>query len=344
MRTRIFILFGVLALAGFLLAQSSQQLAKPVPQAKATGTEKVDAFLKAVQGAKSLQEVRAAYEKAGFSQAELDGLKAKFDRTPSLKQKFDQLRKEARTAAKPRIERSQAAAKSKLTAIESKSRNVKVKAQLDQRKKINDMLTGRFNPNVECAAETPAILKVHGAVTPGEEFYIEGRGFGATAGTVNVALLNEGRVYRATTTEWNACGVWARISGSIEGVKADQAEVTLETSSGKKAAGRVNFLPLIEYRTDTVEFELQGYCCGNSADWKAFDYKLQNDWYVCGTTVEYTRLIEGNGHAEITHAPDLLFPDGLAKTEVHGGVSNVGLIWVDVYEFVAGPKGLPHRY
>jgi len=326
-----------------------QRAVKPAPAVKVEG--KVDQFLKVVQNAKSFAEVRTAFEQAGFTQNELDELKRKVEASASIKQKTEQLQKQALEAAKPKIDESQRAAMAHIATLrtqltekrlkESGARDYRIGQNLPKALKTKQALTA--DPNVVCAADLPTIKKIYGPVTPGSEFCIEGVGLGSGPGSID--LMTGGNVFRARINSWNQCSVCAVFSEDIEGLKADRAAaIALETNSGKKASGTVAFEPMIEVRTEKeTDLWLGGWYWGNSHDWTLFKYDLKNDWYYCETRVYYIEHNNIGGHAEVASEPRKFVPNVNATVSVHAGVKPLEHLDVYVYQYIAGPKGLAHR-
>jgi FtsZ-binding cell division protein ZapB len=325
-----------------------QRAVKPAPAVKVEG--KVDQFLKVVQNAISFAEVRTAFDRAGFTQNELDELKRKVESSSSIREKIEQLQKQDLEASNSRIEESQRAAAAHIATLktqlvekrlkDSRTGDYRIGQDLAKSLKTKQALTA--DPNVVCAADMPTIKKIYGPVTPGSEFCIEGVGLGPAPGSID--LMTGGKVFRARINSWNQCSVYAVVSEDIEGLKADRAAaVALETNSGKKASVTVAFEPLIEVRMEKeTDLELGAWLfSGRSHDWELFKYDLKNDWYYCETRIEY--YIRRGGHAEVTSEPQKFVPNINAKVIVHGGTGPTDWIHIAVYQYIAGPKGLPHR-
>lgn len=331
-----------------------QRPVKPVPAVKVEG--KVEQFLKVIAGAGVMADVLAAYSQARFTQPELDDLKSKIEASPSIRKKIEQLQAQATAEAMPRmtqnLQRDAAARFERMKKQETAKQNRVLRDRAVQIKKgiAASFKAGEvISPDLKrlCEADKPVIEKIYGPVTPGVEFGIEGRGLGSSAGFVDVMV--DGHVFRAHVNSWGPCFVYAELSSGVEGVRGLGATVVLETSSGKKADGVAAFTPILDFRTEEAPaITLRSYCCGNTGDWKVFDFQLQNDWYVCDAYVTVWDLYGSDawasGHAEVTDKPRVLWPNGWGTTKVHGGVSGVYWISIRPYLFIGGPKGLPHRF
>ena len=342
MRLRGIFLVGVFFCFCISLSLSQQRQAKPSKVVRVAG--KIEKFLKTVQEAKSLDEVKVAHTQAGFTQAELDQLKREVESSPALKQKTDQLFEQAQAAAKPEIERVIREAEVKLTALKS-NHAAQLKQKQESRiaefqRKSSEPLPDRkqsLDPNVRCAAEAPTIDEVMGPVEPGVPFRVSGKGLGASPGSVD--LMTQGRVYAAFIDSWNSCGIRARLANDISGVLAsDEAMIVVKTSAGKEVRKGTSFQPTLEFKSNSSEDKsIIGWYWGNTQDWVEFDYYLKNQWYVVNTTCYHCC----NGHCEITKAPPTNVPNGNALTVVHQGVAAFGVASCHVVQLIAGPKGLP---
>jgi hypothetical protein len=309
---------------------------KPAPVAKAAG--KVDQFLKTVQEASSFAEVHAAFDRAGFTKAELDELKTKIESSPTLRKKIALLQEQAGEAPPQESQKIRNAALTKLKAVESQAAQAQAKANRTLSASIRKGTAVRSGSDL-CVAENPAIDAIVGPkIVPGQPFCIEGKGLGSSKGTVD--LWTQGRIYRAAIIEWNDCIVWAEFN-NIEGILSDrQAMIALETNSGKKASRTAEFEPATEYRLDESDrLVLKASLFGFSRDWTLFDYELINNWTVYSTYVQVHQF-QDDGHAEITNHPG----GTSAKTVVHGGIQAFHHANVYVFQVVKGPKGLPHHY
>jgi hypothetical protein len=330
-----------------------QRPVKPAPVVKVEG--KVEQFLKVVAGAGAMADVLAAYSQARFTQPEMDNLKSKIEASPSIRKKIEQLQAQATAEAMPRVtqnlQRDAAARFERMKKLETAKQNrvLRDRAVLIKKDIAASLKAGEaISPDRKrlCDADAPVIEKIYGPVTPGVEFGIEGRGLGSSAGFVDVMV--DGHVFRANINSWGPCFVYAELYSGVEGVRGRGAMVVLETNSGKKTDGTAAFTPILDFRTEEApDITLRSYCCGNHGDWKVFDFQLQNDWYVCDafiTVYEVAGNEDVNGQAQITDEPRVLWPNCWGTTKIHGGVSGFQAICIRPYLFIAGPKGLPHRF
>lgn len=353
-RVPVYILVFILisGLAAFSEVQRQRKV-PPAPIVKPQG--KVDQFLKVVQEAQSLREVRAAFDQAGFTPNELDELKRKVEASPSIRQKTGMLAKQEETPSTREIEQAERAAKNRLAMIskgviqkqdrEIRNRVARMKQEVSASLKARTDLASRLtaDPNAVCAADAPMIERILGPITPDAEFGILGKGLGPVPGSVDVMV--DGKVFRARINGWNACSVYAQLPRDVEGVKGGQATVALKSNTGKEASGNAKFEPLLEVRRDTSPVqEVWAWYWGGHGDWDFFDYKLTNGWSVVEVHVWYHDRPDGYGHAETNYEPPRMTPDVSARTGLHAGVNAWGKIKCSVSIYFAGPKGVPHRW
>jgi hypothetical protein len=316
-----------------LAQQRLPQQKLPQPVKKTTGTGKIAQFLKVFQGAKSLQEARSAFNQAKFSRAEVSQLQRQIEASSSLKKKLDSLYNQEIAGAR--------AESAKMNRQEAKQ-TLTAKAQLNNgliarhRRSIlstKQVLAKIRDPEVRCKADAPTISEVSD-VMPGVEFGIRGTGFGKDPGSVTV--FTQGRPFPARINQWNSCVVYAQLSTTIEGVRADdQAAVELKTRAGKEFRYFTRFTPLMEIKFYQEWKSLRGWFSGATLDGRFWDRVLRNDWYVLGTGLRHRR----DGHAEITFAPPRNTPNCSSLTRVHAGVAVFGVCFFDVFQRIAGPKG-----
>jgi hypothetical protein len=342
MYTRLLLSFTVVTCVCFssTLAQIQNPSAQKVPQTiqKPAAPSKVDAFLKILQNATTLEAVQNAFDGAGFSQAELDQLKTRTEGSAPLKQKLERLQNDARAAM--RVQANQ-------LKQQSASRTAALSTQLNQRRiadfkkrivAIKAIDTKSLDPAVRCRADAPSITSVS-PVTPAVEFAVEGMGFGEYPGTVEITT--GGKVFSAHVTGWNSCTIYAELGDDVSGVRANpQASVSITTTAGKITRGLTSFTPTLETSEQTNgDITCGHFYFGNHENWTFWDYGLKNDWYVVGTSLEHKQY----GHAEITSAPATNVPNGSAQTKVHAGVAGVACSRFIVTLSLAGPKGLPYN-
>lgn len=348
--TLVFILISGLAAFSQI---PGQRKVPPAPVVKSEN--KVDQFMKVVQAAKTLGDVRAAFEQAGFTPNELDELKRKIESSSSAMKRIETLSNQNNAATRTKVARSENATKARLASLrkelaekqaaEIRAGEAKLRQEMAGSLKSRTGLASRLSadPNVVCAADNPTIKNIYGPIRPGMEFGIDGVGLGSAAGSVDVMV--DGHVFRANLKEWTQCHAYAYLSSDIGGVRSGEATVSLRTNSGKEASGTVHFLPTLEGRVEHSKMlSLQGYCCGNHAYWNLFDIDLKNDWYA--TSAEVTTYVDPDdgGHAEITGEPVRYQPNCRARVVIHAGVSGFNSLDAYVHLYIAGPKGLPHKW
>jgi len=347
-------LLAILLCAG-LAAFSQVQRQRKVPPGPIVKSEnKVDLFLKAVQDATTMNEVRAAFDRAGFTPGELEELKRKVEASPSAKQKTELLAKEEETSSAREIERAERAAKDRLAMIskgviqkqerEIRNRSARMKQEASASLKARTDLASRLtaDPNVVCAADSPSIDKIYGPITPGAEFGIMGKGLGPAPGSIDVIV--DGRLFRADVNEWNACHVYAQLPNDVEGIKAGHATMVLKTNSGKEASKDTAFEPSLEFRYESSPWQVINSCFfGAHGDWTFFKYSLVNGWHV--VDVRVTQYLNGTGgHAETTSEPEKNVNNVRATTQLHAGAVGVTTLHCNVTIYFAGPKGVPHKW
>ena len=310
-----------------------QKSLKLAPETTVTG--KIDNFLSVLQGAKSLKEVQTAFIQASFSQAEVKQLEGRIEASPSLKQKLDGLYNQVNQAAKIKsAEKTREEAGQVAIAREQLNQ----KPMMAHRESINKIRQGTaamsVDPEARCQADAPTISEVSG-VMPGEEFAVQGKGFGKDPGTVDV--MTGGFVYPARVNRWNSCTVYAQLSANIYGVRQDnQAAVSLKTGAAKEVRYYTIFTPLMEIRVYTKDESLSGWYWGASKDYGFWNRVLKNDWYVLITGLVHHGEV---GHAEITHAPPTNTPNCSTRTNVHAGIGGLGTVTFMVVQRIAGPMG-----
>jgi len=304
---------------------------------KTTVTGKIDNFLSVLQGAKSLKEVQTAFIQASFSQAEVKQLEGRIEASPSLKQKLDGLYNQVNQAAKIKSAEKTREEARQVTMAREQLNQKPIMAHQQSINKIRQSTAAILDPEVRCQADAPTISEVSG-VMPGEEFAVQGKGFGKDPGTVDV--MTGGFVYPARVNRWNSCTVYAQLSANIYGVRQDnQAAVSLKTSAGKEVRYHTRFTPLTEIRVYTDSGGLNGAFWGASKDfyfWR--DSVLKNDWYVLVTAlVRYG----DEGHSEIIFSPPINTPNCPTRTKVHAGVAALAGVGFAVVQRIAGPMGTP---
>jgi hypothetical protein len=312
---------------------------KPMPVLKQapgieTGkrTPKVETFLKSIETAQSLEEVRTGFDKVGLSQSEADGLKREIEVSPVLKQKLEGLAKQDEPKAQAKLAQFKREASTKVEALKAQYST----SQQAKMKKAEGALP-RVLPGSCPPSEYLIIDRILGApIEPGVVFAVEGKGFGAERGSID--LMVGGHTYPAFISEWTACYVHARLSDEISGLRAsNEAMLVVNRADGKVLRLPTSFIPLME----TMDIYDHGEVgLGGSEDWKLNDFNLKNDWFVIDRAFH---AWAPHGHAEITYASDLNVPNGSARTNIHGGCLFIGEARWSLHTIVRGPKGLPYR-
>lgn len=299
---------------------------------------KVDAFIKTLQGATTLEEVQKAFSGANLTKAEVDQVKNRIESSAALKQKLDQLQNVEVAAGKAMAKESSQAENARLTTLKNQINTERLDSYRKSILTIRQAAVAkRTDALVTCQADAPLITSVS-PVTPAVEFAIQGRGFGDVAGTVEV--VTAGKVFVAHVTGWNGCTIYAELGDNVAGVRANpQAVVSVTTREGKKTRTNVDFKPTLVTSQETKYDWVFGWYWGAKKDWTFWNFALKNDWYVASTSLTHY----GQGHAEITSAPARNVPNGSARTKVHAGVAALGHSSFTVYLTLAGPKGLPYK-
>ncbi len=307
-----------------------------------TTSIKVQNFLKVIQAATSLAEVRTALDKAKFTQSEFDQLKKAITSSPTLTQKINQLVSQARALMKPKMDQLEQAALANLEAMKTK-----YVASLQQKAAMTQAQIQENIKNIiatACVSDSPIIESVSGApIMPGVSFAVHGKGFGKGPGSID--LMVEGFVYRAIINRWDECYVWASLTPEISGLRASNyATLVLRTAGGRETNKVTSFQPLLEF-TYLYDWDEFNFTSGGSNDYILNNYQLKNDWFVSSRNFKYfvDSSTGGSGHAEITYASDLNVPNGSARTNVHAGCSWLAIVDWGLHTYIFGPKGLAYK-
>lgn len=351
LRPLIIVMLGASLVLGASPQTVQKAPVKPAPAGKTTGPVpgKVDQFLKVVQEAQTINEVRIAFDKAAFNPSETAALKTRIESSATIRKRIEQLQAQAMKEMTPATAQGKRTAKADFQKL-NRELAERQRAQFsEQGARIRQALTASAKQRVtaqteaaiRCQSDIPVVEKVYGPVMPGVEFGIEGRGFGTIAGSIDV--LVDGHIFRASVNEWTPCYIYAKLAANIDGVRQRTATVSLRISDGKEASQQVMFVPVMEARMETADrLLLSGYCCGNHHDWNVFGFRLINDWTVSSVGLSYW-LHDGDGHAETTSEPPKNYENVNAEVRVHGGVSGFATIGIDVTLYLVGPKGLAYK-
>ena len=305
--------------------------AAPIKATKASN--KVQEFITSFRVARSLAEIKAAFDKANLSQSEQDELRRKIEASPELQKNLDRHLAEQKASAKALIDQRNREFAAKIEAAKLEQHDLQSKA-LDQ--PLGVLLT-------RCpSADQPTIDIVKGApLIPAKEFRILGKGFGEPqSGSIDLMIPGPIPALRAIIISWKACEVHARFSGEISGVRAsNEASLVLKTSDGKEATKVTSFQPLWDYFHTYDEGMCFGMPFGCSRNWTLNDFNLKNDYII----YEIELFPWGDGHAEITYRPPMNTPNVSARTVVHSGTKALGFSNWDLHVIFRGPKGLPYK-
>lgn len=312
-------------------------------------TTKVEAYLKSVETAQSLEEVRAGFAKAGLSQSEAEGLKREIEASPALKQKLEGLVRQDQTKVQAKVTQFKREASAKVEALKTQyatSQQVKIRTA--------EGLLSKMRPGACPPSDKLIIEKISGEpIEPGVVFAVSGKGFGSDRGSLD--LMFGGHTYPAFIMEWTECYVHARLSDEITAVRPSKdAMLVLKKPDGKEIRQPTSFQPLLEYASIideegiTYDSELvpglllggAAVDLGESKDWTKNNFQLINDWVVKDRVLQVS---SHRGHAEITSASALDTPNGSARTDVHAGREAYGYARWTLSTCVVGPKGLPYR-
>jgi hypothetical protein len=150
-----------------------------------------------------------------------------------------------------------------------------------------------------------------------------------------------GRSFPVIISKWNSCTASGQIAASIEGFKTDnQVMVLLKAQTGKEARATATFRPVIVTLDLHENKSFWGLPLGSSRDFSCFNVLLKNDWYVVEVSGPRSYM---DGHAELKASPRINVPNVWSTMQVHAGVAAFGYCAFDVYETIAGPKGLPYK-
>ena len=320
------------------VSQATTQIEqKKLPQPRPIDTT-VEGFLQSVLAARSLAEIKAAYDKANLSQSEQDELRRKIEASPELQKNLNRHLAEQKASAKALIDQRNREFAAKIEAAKLEQRNLQLEA-LDQPPGV---LLTRCPP-----ADQPTIDIVKGApLIPGKEFRILGKGFGEPRpGSIDLMIPGPIPAQRAIIISWKACEVHARFSGEISGMRAsNEASLVLKTSDGKEATKVTSFQPLWDYfyidHSGGCPDDLGSAIFGCSEDRTMNNFILKNDYIIY--KIEFSSQGDG-GHAEITVRPLTDTPNVSARTVIHTGAKAFGFGYWDLHVSFRGPKGLPFR-
>ncbi len=326
-----------------------------------TTTTKVQNFLKVIQAAKTLVEVGTAFNKAKFSQSEIDQLKKAITYSPTLTQKIKQLYNQEFALMKPRMDQNKQAALANLNTLKSRY------TILQQQKEAaaQAALQQAANTTNPCESDTPMIISNTVPIEPGVLFQVLGKGFGKTPGTILLSL--GANTYYANIEAWDECYVGARLMSEISGVRATNEATLVLRTGGRETSKRTSFQPTLEciyvynwgsngvgdivreyypqLQADKEAVSLKPIILpdlGGSADWSVNDFQLRNDWFVISRYFR-TPFIGADAHAEITYPSALNSPNDIARTDVHAGWGVFSQVLWELFEYFAGPKGLAYK-
>ena len=323
-----------------------------------TTSVKVQNFLKVIQAAASLAEVRVAYENAKFTQSEFDQLKKAILSSPTLKPKVDQLYSQEKALMRPKMDQNQQTALANLQAMKTKyaqtqlQKTMTTKAVMQER--IKNLTVTQANA---CVSDMPIIESISGApIEPGVSFGVLGKGLGNIPGSIDV-MFGGLPPYRAIILSWNGCGVEAQLTIKVTGVRAsNDARVILTTADGKVTNMRTSFQPMPDctywynwgeaydtHVSTSILGTYGGYLGGGNKDWSVGNFQLKNDWFLTGRNFIYyfDEKAGKNAHAEVTYTSTLMVPNGSAQTDVHAGWNAFSWVGWDLYTYLCGPIGLP---
>jgi hypothetical protein len=282
-------------------------------------SSKVEGFLKSVQAARSLAEVRAAIPNANFSQVELDQIKKQIDSSPALRQKIETFVNQRRAEFKKEGEMLKNRVDAKAAALAAKrvpeiNKSLRKESQFKQKTAV----LAKFGDRRSCESDVPVVTGIEAnipeqSIQPGQEFGIRGKGLGTGPGAVD--LMTQGHIFPVHITEWTNCIVWARLDpDEVVGVRADPAAIiSLRTNTGRETRYETKFQPTLVCITgfppfrfgqpiqpgnydwalnaggslepDTGDYLLAFFamwsgCTGNSGDWTVTDFTLKNDYCI----------------------------------------------------------------
>ncbi len=210
-----------------------------------TTSVKVQNFLKFIQAATSLAEIRAAFDKANFTQSELDQLKKAITSSPTLTQKINQLYNQEFALMKPRMDQNKQAALANLEAMKTKY----VASQLQKRAATQAQIQEKIKNIIAtaCVSDAPIIESISGTpIQPGVSFAVFGKGFGKSPGGLFLNL--GGNDYYGIIDDWGECCVRARLMSEISGLRASNyVPLVLRTAGGKETTKTASFQPTLEF-------------------------------------------------------------------------------------------------
>lgn len=200
-----------------------------IPRAASPQSPKVKEFLLLVQKARSMDEVSLAFDRAGFSPAEVKEIQAAVSRAPYV----DKLKSMAGPPEKAASGRSQVTAK-KVVADNPKKRQINAQAlALARRLKAPPRATVRSGgvatkPRAAAATSAAAGVGPSGRITGlapdpvrvGDRLVITGSGFGPGRGTVE--LVTPRHRYICDLESWSDTRIEATVPAYMDSVVGDQ--------------------------------------------------------------------------------------------------------------------------
>ena len=326
------------------------QIARPQPAPAKRDTTKVERFLKFMETAKTLTEVKAEVMKAHFTPAELDHLKNDPKDSRRYRQSMDRIIAQTKTSLQPRM----AASRQRMEAAVNEARAGQFAPTSGRPAKG---MPGVIIPPAQCPPPGPfKIIKLDATIYPGRDFEISGTGFGDKQGTVRIVLPPELKSFEMPAiSSWKDCSVIARLRADLPKLAAPNRMLYLTTSDGQRSSRPV----MVKRETVYVNLSDGGMCMGPGALWPlvdvdpnevtncdkvSFDFTLINDYYVYKVDFEPLPLLGDTSAAmELVSSPPLNAPNCYVRAAVNVRMPPFTAGAWGLSVVLAGPRGLPYK-
>ncbi len=325
------------------------QVARQRPAQLARPSAKIEQFLKFLETAKSLNEVKAELAQVRFTAAEIDELKNNAQQSARYKQNMDRIVAQSKAILQPKMNMAEA----RMATMAKEANAGRLAAAGPGR--------DRFGPKEPATCPPSGPLKIAAMpaeLNPGYDFTITGTGFGDKQGTIRVVLPETLKsLEQATISSWKDCYIRARLSADIPELDKPQTQLVLMTSRaglGDKVSRAVTVRPRPQY----ITLSDNGFCIGvgglfplgstgpeiTACDKVCFDFPLINGYYVYKLDFEPMLMSEdADSVVALESSPPLNTPNVSLRTLVKARMSSCNIGGWGLSIVLAGPKGKPYR-
>lgn len=329
----------------FAFAQVSRQR----PAQLARPSTKIEQFLKFLETAKSLKEVKAELAKVRFTAAETNELKNNTQQSARYQQNMDRIIAQSKAILQPKMKMAEA----RMASV-AREANAGRPAAAGPGRDV-------FGPREPATCPPSGPLKIAAMpaeLNPGYDFTITGTGFGDRQGTIRVVLPEALKgLEQATISSWKDCYIRARLSADIPELDKPQTQLVLMTSRaglGDKVSRAVTVKPRPQY----ITLSDSGLCIGvagifpfgssggevTACDKVCFDFPLINGYYVTKLDFEPMLMSEdADSVVALESSPPLNTPNVSLRTLVKARMSSCNMGGWNLAIVLAGPKGKPYR-